>query len=81
MDFLRLSNEFQNLQKKLEESEKYVKSINGYIKKLEKEIVKYEQKNETDKDIMQKAINNLLIEIKKDFKDNLQKIVDVNKKG
>lgn len=81
MDFLRLSKEFQNLQKKLEESTKFDKNIKDYIKKLEKEIVKYEQRNETEKDIMQKSINNLLIEIKKDFKSNLEKIININNKG
>lgn len=81
MDFLKLSNEFQNLQKKLEESTKFDKSIKDYIKKLEKEITKYEQKNETEKDLIQKSINTLLIEIKKDFKSNLEKIVNINKKG
>lgn len=81
MDFLRLNNEFQNLQKKLEDSEKYTKSINNYIKKIEKEIIKLEQRNEVEKDIIQKSINTLLVEIKKDFKSNLEKIVNVNNKG
>ena len=36
MDFLRLNNEFQNLQKKLEDSERYIKGINNYLKKNRK---------------------------------------------
>ncbi len=81
MDFLRLNNEFQNLQKKLEDSERYIKSINNYLKKLEKEIIKLEQKNETEKDVIQKSVNTLLIEIKKQFKSSLEEIVNVNNKG
>ena len=81
MDFLRLKNEFQNLQKKLEDSERYIKGINNYLKKIEKEIIKLEQKNETEKDIIQKFVNNLLIEIKKQFKASLEEIVNVNNKG
>lgn len=76
MDFLRLNNEFQNLQKKLEDSERYIKIVNSYIKKIEKEIVKLQQKNETEKDIIKKSVNTLLIEIKKDFKISLEKIVN-----
>ena len=81
MDFLRLNNEFQNLQKKLEDSERYTKSINNYIKKIEKEIIKLEQRNETEKDTIQQSINNLLFEIKTDFISNLEKIVIVSNKG
>ena len=40
MDFLKLNNEFQNLQKKLDDSERYIKNINNYLKKLEKDIMK-----------------------------------------
>lgn len=81
MDFLRLNNEFQNLQKKLEDSERYIKSINNYLKRLEKEIIKLEQRNETEKDVIQKSVNTLLIEIKKQFKVSLEEIVNVNNKG
>ena len=80
MDFLKLNNEFQNLQKKLEDSEKYIKNINNYIKKCDKEIIKLEQKNETEKDIIQKTINILLLEIKKEFKKNLENIIGLNVK-
>lgn len=81
MDFLRLNNEFQNLQKKLEDSERYIKGINNYLKKLDKEITKLEQKNENEKDNTQKSINMLLLNIKKDFKQELEKIVNINNKG
>lgn len=81
MDFLRLNNEFQNLQKKLEDSERYIKSINNYLKRLEKEIIKLEQRNETEKDVIQKSVNTLLIEVKKQFKVSLEEIVNVNNKG
>ena len=80
MDFLRLNNEFQNLQKKLEDSERYVKEINNYLKKLDREIIKLEQKNETEKDNIQKSINILILNIKKDFKNELDKIVNINNK-
>ena len=80
MDFLRLNNEFQNLQKKLEDSERYIKSINNYLKKLEKEITRLEQRNETEKDVIQKSVNTLILNIKKDFKKSLEDIVNVNKK-
>lgn len=80
MDFLRLNNEFLNLQKKLEDSEKFIKSISNYLKKLEKEIVKLEQKNELEKDIIQKAVNETIINIKKDFKKALEDILESNKK-
>ncbi len=75
MDFLRLNNEFQNLQNKLENCEKYLKSINSLIKKLEKDIIKLEQKNKTEKDVIQKSVNNLMLEIKKQFKNSLDEIV------
>lgn len=75
MDFLRINNEFQNLQKKLEDCEQYLKSINSLIKKLEKDITKLEQKNETEKDVIQKSVNNLILEIKKQFKNSLDEIV------
>lgn len=81
MDFFRLNNEFQNLQKKLEDSERYIKSINGYIKKLEKDIIKLEQKNESEKDVVQKSVNTLVLDIKKEFKKSLEEIVNVNNKG
>lgn len=81
MDFLRLNNEFQNLQKKLEDSERYVKSINNYLKKLEKEITRLQQRNETEKDVIQKSVNTLILNIKMDFKKSLEDIVNVNKKG
>lgn len=81
MDFLRLNNEFQNLQKKLEDSERYIKSINNHLKRLEKEIIKLEQRNETEKDVIQKSVNTLLIEVKKQFKVSLEEIVNVNNKG
>ena len=81
MDFLKLNNEFQNLQKKLDDSERYIKSINNYLKKLEKDIMKLEQKNELEKDTIQKTVNTLIIEIKKEFKKSLEEIVSVNKKG
>lgn len=81
MDFLRLNNEFQNLQKKLEDSERYIKNINNYLKRLEKEIIKLEQRNETEKDVIQKSVNTLLIEVKKQFKVSLEEIVNVNNKG
>ena len=81
MDFLRLNNEFQNLQKKLEDSERYIKGINNYLKKIEKEIIKLEQKNETEKDIIQKFVNNLQKKKKKQFKASLEEIVNVNNKG
>lgn len=80
MDFLRLNNEFQNLQKKLEDSERYIKSINNYLKKLDKEIIKLEQKNEIEKDVIQKSVNILILNIKKDFKKSLEDIVNINKK-
>ncbi len=81
MDFLRLNNEFQNLQKKLEDSERYIKSINNYLKKLEKEITRLQQRNETEKDVIQKSVNTLILNIKIDFKKSLEDIVNVNKKG
>ena len=81
MDFLKLNNEFQNLQKKLDDSERYIKNINNYLKKLEKDIMKLEQKNELEKDTIQKTVNTLIIEIKKEFKKSLEEIVSVNMKG
>ena len=81
MDFIKLNNEFQNLQKKLDDSERYIKNINNYLKKLEKDIMKLEQKNELEKDTIQKTVNTLIIEIKKEFKKSLEEIVSVNKKG
>lgn len=81
MDFLRLNNEFQNLQKKLEDSERYIKNINNYLKKLEKEITRLQQRNETEKDVIQKSVNTLILNIKIDFKKSLEDIVNVNKKG
>ena len=75
MDFLRINNEFQNLQKKLEDCEQYLKSINSLIKKLEKDIIKLEQKNKTENDVIQKSVNNLILEIKKQFKNSLDEIV------
>lgn len=81
MDFLRINNEFQNLQKKLEDSEKYVKNINNYIKKIEKEILKLEQKNELEKDVIQKSINVLILNIKKEFKKSLEELITTNNKG
>ena len=80
MDFLKLNNEFQNLQKQFENSERYSKGINNNIKKLDKSIAKLEQKNETEKDVIQKSINNLLIEIKKDFKRSLEEITLIDNK-
>ena len=80
MDFLKLNNEFQNLQKKLEESEKYRKNINDYIKRIDKEIMKLEKSNETEKDNIEKMINNLILEIKKDVKMTLQEIIKVEDK-
>ena len=78
MDFLKLNNEFQNLQKKLEESEIYVKKINNYIKKIDKDILKLEQKIETEKDNIQKNTNILILEIKKEFKNILEDILKIN---
>ncbi len=78
MDFLKLNNEFQNLQKKLEESEIYVKKINNYIRKIDKDILKLEQKIEIDKDNLQRNINILILEIKKEFKNILEDILKVN---
>ena len=78
MDFLKLNNEFQNLQKKLEESEIHVKKINNYIRKIDKDILKLEQKIEIDKDNLQRNINILILEIKKEFKNILEDILKVN---
>lgn len=78
MDFLKLNNEFQNLQKKLEESEIYVKKINNYIRKIDKDILKLEQKIEIDKDNLQRNINILILEIKKEFKNILEDILKVD---
>ena len=78
MDFLKINNEFQNLQKKLEESEKYIKNINNCIKKTDKEIIKLEQKIELNKDIISKTIDILLLEVKKEFKDMLNDIINKN---
>lgn len=80
MDFLKLNNEFLNLQKKLEDSERFVKSINNYLKKLEKEILKLEQRNEMETDIIQKAVNERILNIKSDFKKALNDIMESNKK-
>lgn len=80
MDFLKLNNEFLNLQKKLEDSERFVKCINNYLKKLEREIMKLEQKNEVEKDIIQKAVNETILNIKRDFKKSLNDIMESNKK-
>lgn len=78
MDFLKLNNEFQNLQKKLEESEIHVKKINNYIRKIDKDILKLEQKIEIDKDNLQRNINILILEIKKEFKNILEDILKVD---
>lgn len=78
MDFLKLNNEFQNLQKKLEESEIYVKKINNYIRKIDKDILKLEQKIEIDNDNLQRNINILILEIKKEFKNILEDILKVD---
>lgn len=79
MDFLKINQEFQNLQKKLEESELYVKGINNLIKKLDKDLVKLEQKNESEKDNCQKIYNSLIITIKKEFKNSLEDIINIKK--
>ena len=78
MHFLKLNNEFQNLQKKLEESEIHVKKINNYIRKIDKDILKLEQKIEIDKDNLQRNINILILEIKKEFKNILEDILKVD---
>lgn len=77
MDFFKINQEFQNLQKKLEDSDKYIKGINNLIKRLDKEITKLEQKNETEKDNIQKIFNSLIINIKNDFKNRLEEIVNL----
>jgi len=80
MDFLRINNEFQNLQKKLEDSERYIKGINNYLKKLDKEIIRLEQKRDMEKDVINSSVDNLIIEIKKQFKKSLEEIININNK-
>ena len=80
MDFLRINNEFQNLQKKLEDSERYIKGINNYLKKLDKEIIRLEQKRDMEKDVINSSVDNLIIEIKKQFKKSLEDIININNK-
>lgn len=80
MDFLRINNEFQNLQKKLEDSERYIKGINNYLKKIDKEIIRLEQKRDMEKDVINSSVDNLIIEIKKQFKKSLEDIININNK-
>lgn len=75
MDFLRLNNEFQKLQKQLDNSKLCIKKINSYINTLNKKIIKLEQENEREIDSVHKHINLLIIEIYKTHKSALENII------
>ncbi len=75
MDFLKLNSEFQNLQKQLEESIVLQKKVKQFIKKLEKEIEKLNQKQNTEKDILEKAIIEYKMEFLKKQKNDLDTII------
>lgn len=75
MDFLRLNNEFQKLQKQLDNSRVFIKKINSYINTLNKKITKLVQENEKEKDSVRKSINLLIIEIYMAHKSSLEEIM------
>lgn len=74
MDFTKIQNEFINLQEKIDKSNKVIKGINDYIKVLNKDITRL--KNKSEKDKMQKVINEFIINIKESVVSSLTDIVD-----
>ena len=80
MDFTRLNNEFLNMQKKLEDNEICIKKLKIFIKSIDKEIIKLEAKRKNEKDVVQNAIYCSIIEIKKNYRKELEKILSIEVK-
>lgn len=75
MDFLRLNNEFQMLQEKLDNYSKTEKKILEKLKRTEKQIIKLEDKKNKENSNMTQKILDLEIAYQKEIYNFLNELV------